>query len=873
MTKSYIVQHTHWDREWYFTTEDAKVLSDQVFTEVLDELESNPNVNFCLDGQSSIVDEYIELNPDKLPVIQKLVEEKRLFIGPWFTQTDALLVDAESILRNLIIGINDTMKKYGDPMMVGYLPDTFGFNAQTPTLLNQVGIDNFMCWRGINFEKLVESPYFVWKGLGDRFVYAMNFPFGYMTGMMTVEAQENIEEFVKEKLDPSITFLKEHGENQDILIPSGIDQKNIVRDFDKVVEALNEISGYENVISDYPTYVDTIRKKKNLPKYQGELREPVYSRAHRSIGSVRTQMKLDNFKLEQKILRRIEPLMVIAKKNNIEISNGLLQRLWKKVLENQAHDSIGGCVSDNVAEDIFHRIKEANEIADGLENLIAKKIADRLELKPNQVLIFNTDPKPFTGEKVVHIVTRSKNIAFQESEQAVIVKEVYYPERKNIMKLVATGFDYFDEPSYYELDVCINVELPALGYKVIEFFESNQGLEEKQEVNTTRIQNDVYKLVYENNELTLETTTGLVFKDFVKLVDAANDGDTYDYSPLAGDKEIELYYKEAKVFEDSTKQSLVLYGVMEIPYDLEDRLSSNPQTGELSFELELIIKKGNDDLIEGKISVNNQVLSHRLRLQIDVGNEDETSIAQIQNGFVRNQPDFIPEDWHTKYVEKPVNLEIFDKSVTVENEGYHITVYADGLREYERVENKLFITLMATTGQLGKPNLAWRPGRASGDTTNEGHVMMPTPLAQELGINEFTFAVRVVAQPFDEMETAKISSQRLNSSISYQKQLLNVFINRLDNKIWPQRKVEPLSPVFSLLEVPDHLIVSAIYPSYRNAKAYVVRLANPTSNEVIVDNSLIANAKIVNALEEEINRESLIKPYDYMTLQIEYSTK
>ncbi|MFP9075345.1 alpha-mannosidase, partial [Enterococcus faecalis] len=106
-------QHTHWDREWYFTNEDAIVLSDQVFTEVLDELERNPKVNFCLDGQTSIVDEYLEINPQKLKVIQRLMKTGQLFVGPWYAQTDALLVDAESILRNLMIGISDTILKYG----------------------------------------------------------------------------------------------------------------------------------------------------------------------------------------------------------------------------------------------------------------------------------------------------------------------------------------------------------------------------------------------------------------------------------------------------------------------------------------------------------------------------------------------------------------------------------------------------------------------------------------------------------------------------------------------------------------------------------------------------------------------------------------
>ncbi|MDF2911147.1 MAG: glycosyl hydrolase, family 38, partial [Sporolactobacillus laevolacticus] len=167
MVNSYIVNHTHWDREWYFTNMDALVLSEQLFTEVLDELERNSDANFCLDGQSSIIDEYCEIHPEALQRIRKLIKEGRLFVGPWYTQTDAIIADTESILRNLIIGILDTKEKYGDPMMVGYLPDTFGFNAQMPTLLNQVGIDNFIFWRGINFDKQVKSPYFKWKGLGD----------------------------------------------------------------------------------------------------------------------------------------------------------------------------------------------------------------------------------------------------------------------------------------------------------------------------------------------------------------------------------------------------------------------------------------------------------------------------------------------------------------------------------------------------------------------------------------------------------------------------------------------------------------------------------------------------------------------------------
>lgn len=406
MVKAHLVNHTHWDREWYFTTMDAQVLSEQVFTEILDELEKNHEANFCLDGQTSIVDDYVEIHPEAVKRIQKLVSEKRLFVGPWYTQTDALNPDAESIIRNLVIGIKETQEKYGNPMMVGYLPDTFGFNAQLPTLLNEVGIDNFIFWRGINFDKITDSVYFNWKGLANKKVVAIDFPFGYFTGKISPDDQKHLKEMVTKRLDPAIKFEAEHGNHNDVLIPSSMDQLNIVKNIFKTVKKINEISANQIVIDTYPNFVKLLKGKQNeLPDYQFEIRLPTYARVHRTIGAVRYKLKKESFLLEQKILRRVEPLVVIGKKAGINIGNGILIKLWKKLLECQAHDSMGGSVTDNVVVDILHRYKEANEIADGIENMIEKKIAESLKLTSKQIILFNTDPHEFKGRKSFTLLT------------------------------------------------------------------------------------------------------------------------------------------------------------------------------------------------------------------------------------------------------------------------------------------------------------------------------------------------------------------------------------------------------------------------------------------------------------------------------------
>src|SRR5699024_1590863 len=120
----------------------------------------------------------------------------------------------------------------------------------------------------------------------------------------------------------------------------GIDQMNIVHNLSQTITDVNQYSHNQVEISDYPRFMAGLRQK-DLPEYQGELRYPTYSRVHRTIGSVRSRIKRQNFALEQQILRRVEPLMVIAQQCGIDVSNGVVLKLWKKLLECQPHDTLG----------------------------------------------------------------------------------------------------------------------------------------------------------------------------------------------------------------------------------------------------------------------------------------------------------------------------------------------------------------------------------------------------------------------------------------------------------------------------------------------------------------------------------------------------
>ena len=56
--KVHVVPHSHWDREWYFTTSRSKVYLMKDLKDVLDTLESNPDFKyFMVDAQGSLLDD------------------------------------------------------------------------------------------------------------------------------------------------------------------------------------------------------------------------------------------------------------------------------------------------------------------------------------------------------------------------------------------------------------------------------------------------------------------------------------------------------------------------------------------------------------------------------------------------------------------------------------------------------------------------------------------------------------------------------------------------------------------------------------------------------------------------------------------------
>ena len=60
-----LVSHFHWDREWYRTFEAYRARLADAVDRVLELLEADAGYHFLLDGQTVVLEDYLEIRPER----------------------------------------------------------------------------------------------------------------------------------------------------------------------------------------------------------------------------------------------------------------------------------------------------------------------------------------------------------------------------------------------------------------------------------------------------------------------------------------------------------------------------------------------------------------------------------------------------------------------------------------------------------------------------------------------------------------------------------------------------------------------------------------------------------------------------------------
>ncbi len=125
MTTMHIMTHTHWDREWFLLSDVTNAWLPDLFERVFQVIERQPASCYILDGQTLMIEDYLQLQPERRHTLEQAAQAGQLLLGPYYGQIDWRVASEEALTRNLFIGMQDATR-YGNLMPYGWLMDNFG---------------------------------------------------------------------------------------------------------------------------------------------------------------------------------------------------------------------------------------------------------------------------------------------------------------------------------------------------------------------------------------------------------------------------------------------------------------------------------------------------------------------------------------------------------------------------------------------------------------------------------------------------------------------------------------------------------------------------------------------------------------------------
>ncbi len=670
--------HTHWDREWYREFEVFRMRLLRVFDNVLDLLSKNRIPCFYFDGQTSALDDYLEMRPENRDLILTLIKQKKLFIGPFYCLVDEFLTDKTVFSKNLEIGLKEA-QKYGCKDFIGYLADTFGHSQNIPDILRDFGIDKCIVWRGCG-----DFPSeFSWCGMDT-----VNLVRGYFNDIFSIkEPVEKKAELLKSNLDKIAAK-----SGNVLLLPIGADHLGVERDIDDQIKAVNELlkNDYYIRLGSPFDYFKRVENRFKEFEWNDEIRDNSKTFTLQGCYSSRLDLKREN--VESTYLLDLASRFV--KQQRETAYDTTLEYAYKMLIQNQAHDSICGCSTDDVHLENLTRYKKIKQIAN--------TIIDELKFKNHfeQKKIINLSDRYFSG------VIEFKSSQVIEGYDKINFKKGFDKYLLTDTQRIPVTEDYTNIYTYLA-----NVE--NLKPDEVEFLMPAISPSDLKLTNNS----------IENSFMRLSVEEGRIFINGIEfaLIDFADLGDSYNFGPKPDDNGTVLKVIRTKPVLNTTSR-IALKIDFEGAWDVISLVVSlDKNAAFLHFKFDWINSQKNH-LLTAVFYLKNsirEVFSEDMNLLIKRNFDPDYDIR-------KNLP-------NVRGIEVKNNTAPMQRGFLIDEDGNNLGVVTKGLTQYEVFKNKIYLPILRATGVISNPQ---NPGR----TTPAGPPIEVNSL-QQIGRNTAEFYV------------------------------------------------------------------------------------------------------------------------------------
>lgn len=784
--KAHIISHTHWDREWYLPYEKHHVRLIQLMDSLLETMEKDSEYrSFFLDGQTIIIEDYLQVRPEKKEQLLKLIADGRIIIGPWYILQDAFLTSSEANVRNMQIGHQDAAR-YGSVAKIGYFPDTFGLTGQIPQLMRQSGIDNAFFGRGVKptgFNNTVsdggyESSFseLMWESPDGSKVLGILFANWYSNGNEVPVDEEEARKFWDRKLADA----EKYASTPELLYMNGCDHQPIQRDLAEAIRTAGKLyPDTEFIHSNFNDYLKALRDKlpEDLSSVKGELRSQRTDGWGTLVNTASARVYLKQMNQQgQTLLEKVaEPLASHASMLGQEYPHHLFTYAWKTLMQNHPHDSICGCSVDEVHREMVTRFEKSRHVAESIVADSVRVIADSVDTSAFTqygedalpLVVWNTTGWSRSGTVTVEL--DAKRLYFREgftlAETSRRMKELDLSGRVLVNDKgealpctvedlsVQFGYDLPDDrfrQPYMARRVRLTFEaseVPAVGFATYAWVKSGAAAPEGASLisGANVLENAWLKVeIAADGSFTLtDKKGGQVYRDLGVYEDTGDIGNEYMYKQPNGEAALTTkgLTAQIRVVEDTPYRAAIeIVHDWEVPASADSRLEAEqielvyyPQrkaqrvaeTVPMKIRTVVALNKSGRG-VEIEATLDNRAKDHRVRALFPTDLETKTHF--VDSMFEVAERSNVPaEEWTN-----PSNTAHQQAFVDVSTSEAGLTVANQGLNEYEVLRdgrNTIAVTLLRSVGELGD----W------------GY--FPTPEAQCIG--EFTVRMEVIPHQGD----------------------------------------------------------------------------------------------------------------------------
>ncbi len=760
MDKFVVISHTHWDREWYMPFSLFRQKLVDLIERLLKLLAEDPGYIFHLDAQTVVLEDYLEIHPEKKEILADYIRRGNIRVGPWYLQNDFYLSSGEATVRNLLIG-RDIARSFGRCGKVGYVPDQFGIISQLPAILAGFDIRHFVFGRGYRKYELnsdgslreIRLPCeFTWEGADGTKTTTTFLPCWYSNAQHVppeIEKAHKMLDINAERFGPVMTTPL-------ILMMNGCDHLEAQGDLNQILTTLRhegrDIAQYG--LDEYVDMQDKALVGHTLPIHRGALNTGIDTQILRGCWSSRIYLKQSNVAMQDMLEHKLEPLYAYLENGGFTgvYPKAELRYLWKCLLKNLPHDSICGCSADPVHRHMENRYEEMEELS---EELLARGLQTVAyhsghpqsgEAGNYCVVVFNPTARPQTGVTECRLrLFASENIedfALVDDKGNCIPYEIVGTDRRPM-----DIFSPINLPGTIDMDVLdirfVAENIAPLSAAVYAVIPNQKGARIAAVAPRDYIENAYYRMKNEGGSLVItDRKTGKIYRNPVQVEDTTDRGDSYIYRFLPGEEAIvvnPVHIGMPKL--GALSESLDLTFSYTRPAGC-DPVTHMPVDGTVSMDIHVRLTLCKEsDTISLSYDFTNTGKDHRTRILLDSG---------LSNGlFYTDSPfDIAEREPHHYGPQNDSDTQCASTLAYVTDKKAQFSVFTFGQHEVERVGDRVAVTVVRSTGNINIDYKTLRPG--GGDRWRIPGNQCLRPLSGHFG-----FAYTAPAVPADLFEKAK----------------------------------------------------------------------------------------------------------------------